>query len=120
MSKTFRPWKIDQPLLLPVAVQDFVGHDAEAQVIVAHDLDARQSDQHQLTPLVDAIKANLGKKPEQVSADAGCCSDANLVALEQRGIDAYIAPGRAQARDRGRRRKRTRRCDARKNQGPRP
>jgi hypothetical protein len=26
---------------------------------------------HHLTPLVDAIEANLGKKPEQVSADAG-------------------------------------------------
>jgi hypothetical protein len=69
--------------------------DATAQVIVAHNLDARQSDQHQLTPLVDAIEANLGKKPKQVSADAGYCSDANLAALEDRRIDAYIAPGRA-------------------------
>ena len=24
MSKTFRPWTIDQPLLLPPSVQDFV------------------------------------------------------------------------------------------------
>ena len=37
--------------------------DATAQVIVAHGLDARQSDQHQLTPIADAIKANLGRKP---------------------------------------------------------
>ncbi len=69
--------------------------DATAQVIVAHDLDARQSDQHQLTPLVDAVAANMGKRPEQVSADAGYCSAANLTALEERGIDAYVAPGRA-------------------------
>jgi len=69
--------------------------DATAQVIVAHDLDARQSDQHQLTPLVDAVETNLGKKPQQASADAGYCSDANLAALEQREIDAYVAPGRA-------------------------
>src|SRR5712664_4935532 len=27
MSKTFRPWKIDEPLLLPPTVQDFVGAD---------------------------------------------------------------------------------------------
>jgi len=27
MSKTFRPWRIDQPLLLPARVQDFVGED---------------------------------------------------------------------------------------------
>src|ERR1700758_3672453 len=69
--------------------------DATAQVIVAHGLDAKQSDQHQLAPIADAIEANLGKKPTQLSADAGYCSDANLAALEQREIDAYIAPGRA-------------------------
>ena len=31
--------------------------DATAQVIVAHGLDAKQSDQHQLTPIADAIEA---------------------------------------------------------------
>jgi transposase len=69
--------------------------DAEAQVIVAHGLDANASDQHQLTPMVDAVEANMGRKPEQVSADAGYCSDANLEAMESRSIDAYIAAGRA-------------------------
>src|SRR5580704_18911294 len=69
--------------------------DATAQVIVAHRLDARQSDQHQLAPIADAIEANLGRKPAQLSADAGYCSDANLAALEERSVDAYIAPGRA-------------------------
>ena len=69
--------------------------DATAQVIVAHGLDAKQSDQHQLEPIADAIQANLVKKPTQLSADAGYCSDANLAAMEEREIDAYIAPGRA-------------------------
>ena len=69
--------------------------DATAQVIVAYGLDAKQSDQHQLAPIADAIEANLGKKPTQLSADAGYCSDANLAAMEEREIDAYIAPGRA-------------------------
>ncbi len=69
--------------------------DATAQVIVAHGLDARQNDQHQLTPIADAIEANLGRKPTRLSADAGYCSDASLAALEERGVDAYIAPGRA-------------------------
>jgi hypothetical protein len=27
MSKTFRPWKFDEPLLLPPMVQDFVAED---------------------------------------------------------------------------------------------
>jgi Transposase DDE domain len=71
------------------------GVDATAQVILAHGLDAKQSDHHQLAPIADAIEANLGKKPAQLSADAGYCSDANLAALEEREIDGYIAPGRA-------------------------
>jgi hypothetical protein len=35
--------------------------DATAQVIVAHGLDARQSDQHQLAPMGEAIEANLAR-----------------------------------------------------------
>ena len=64
--------------------------DATAQVIVAHGLDAKQSDQHQLAPMADAIEANLGKKPTQLSADAGYCSDANLTAMEEREIASPI------------------------------
>ena len=75
--------------------------DAEAQIIVAHGV-TQGSEQHQLVPMTDAIEANLGRKPEQVSADAGYCSDANLAALETRGIDGYIGAGSRQARRRGR------------------
>jgi hypothetical protein len=46
-------------------------------------------------PLVEAIANNLGRKPEQTSADSGYCSEANLEALEAHGIDGYVAPGRA-------------------------
>ena len=46
-------------------------------------------------PLVAAIENNLGRKPEQASADFGYCSEANLEALVARGIDGYVAPGRA-------------------------
>ena len=35
MSKTFRPWTIDQPLLLPASVQDFVGKDHLARFVLA-------------------------------------------------------------------------------------
>ena len=44
--------------------------------------------------MTDAIETNLGRKPEQLSADSGYCSNANIEALETRGIDGYIAPGR--------------------------
>ena len=46
-------------------------------------------------PLVEAIENNLGRKPEQASADSGYCSETNLEALEAQGIDGYVAPGRA-------------------------
>src|SRR5579863_10235982 len=35
MSKSFRPWTIDQPLLLLPSVQDFVGEDHLARFILA-------------------------------------------------------------------------------------
>jgi len=69
--------------------------DAEAQIIVAHGLVAGTSDQDQLTPLIDGIEDNLGRKPREASADAGYCSEANLAVLAEREIGAYIATGRA-------------------------
>jgi transposase len=68
--------------------------DATAQVIVAHGLTNSGSDQAQLAPLLAAVKANAGTNPEEVSADAGYCSDANLRAVARRHIAAYIATGR--------------------------
>jgi transposase len=69
--------------------------DAEAQIIVAHDVTQSPVDCGQLVPMTDAIETNLGRKPEQLSADAGYCSEANLEALEKRTIDGYVATGRA-------------------------
>jgi transposase len=69
--------------------------DAEAQIIVAHSLTHSMSDQDQLVPLIDGIKDNLGRKPKEASADAGYCSEANLEALAERAVTAYLATGRA-------------------------
>ena len=69
--------------------------DGEAQIIVAHDVTQSAGDCGRLIPMTDAIEINLGRKPEQLSADAGYCSEANLEALENRNIDAYVATGRA-------------------------
>jgi hypothetical protein len=72
-----------------------IAADAEAQIIVAQDVTQSASDCAQLLPMTDAVEANLGRKPEQVSADAGYCSEENLAGLEARTIDAYVATGRA-------------------------
>jgi transposase len=69
--------------------------DSQAQIIVAHSLVASMSDQDQLVPLLDGIKANLGRRPKEASADAGYCSEANLKVLRQRRIRGYVATGRA-------------------------
>jgi len=68
--------------------------DAKAQVIVAHGLTDCAADSGQLVGMVDAIKDNTGQTPAQVSADSGYCSEANIQAMEDRKIDAFIATGR--------------------------
>ena len=68
--------------------------DADNQVIVACGLTNAGSDQGQLAAMVDAVEANTGHKPAELSADAGYCSEANLAALEDRGIRGYVATGR--------------------------
>src|ERR1700720_4021048 len=35
MSKTFRPWKIDEPLFLPAKVHDFVAADHLARLVLS-------------------------------------------------------------------------------------
>ena len=75
--------------------------DGKAQIIVAHDLVAQMSDQDQLVPLLDGIKANLGRQPKEASADAGYCSEANLKALRKRRISGYVAIGPAKHPERG-------------------
>jgi len=69
--------------------------DATAQIIVAHGLTESMSDHGQLVGLIDGIKTNLGAKPKEVSADSGYLSEANLQAMADRGISAYLATGRA-------------------------
>ncbi len=40
------------------------------------------------------MRANTGRQPKELSADAGYCSEANLEALQGRGVRAYVATGR--------------------------
>src|SRR6516225_6339459 len=69
--------------------------DAHAQIIVAQEVTQSAVDCGQLVPMIDAVEANLGRTPAQLSADAGYCSEANLKGLENRNIDGYVATGRA-------------------------
>jgi transposase/IS5 family transposase len=68
--------------------------DETAQVIVAQHVTPRGPEVHELLPAVDMIEHLLGERPDQVVADAGYWSEANVAHLEAQGIDAYIARGR--------------------------
>ena len=75
--------------------------DAAHQVILAHRLQTNPADYGALVPLVDQAKANLGRKLKEVSGDAGFATEANLAAMAERKLRAYLAPGR-HGRDRDR------------------
>jgi transposase len=69
--------------------------DADRQIIVAHRLTNNAADQDALLPLLDATAVNTGRMPDEVSADAGFCSEANLAGLVERTVRGYVATGRA-------------------------
>ena len=69
--------------------------DGKSQIIVAHRLTQNASDQDGLLPLLDATAVNAGRLPDEVSADNGFCSEANLAGLVERGVRGYVATGRA-------------------------
>ena len=65
--------------------------DATAQAILAHHLTNNPSNQNTQGPLLDAVTANTGVTPTEVSADSGYLSEANLADLAERGIRGYVA-----------------------------
>ena len=72
--------------------------DAEHQIIVAAMLTAMAADSPLLRPMVDLVRTHLGRNPQQVSADAGYCSEANLAVLSRRRLDPFVATGKLHRR----------------------
>src|SRR5215469_2857017 len=68
--------------------------DAAHQIIVAQRLQTSPTDTRGLKPLLAATRAAFRTNPKEVSADAGFCSEANLLHLARRRINGYIATGR--------------------------
>ena len=64
------------------------------QLIVATEVSANASDQGRMVELVDGVEAVHERRPDTVLADAGYCNEADLAALEARGVDGYVALGR--------------------------
>jgi len=70
-----------------------VAVDQASFLIVGETLSNHPTDHAEAVPTVDAIPAELGR-PTAAALDAGFFSAANIVALETRGIEPYIATGR--------------------------
>ncbi len=68
--------------------------DSANQIIVAHATLNEQGDTPQLPAMIRLIKINTGRQAEELSADAGYLSEANLRELKRRHIRGYIATGR--------------------------
>jgi len=73
--------------------------DAKEQVIVAADVGQVAPDTGYLPSMVDQVKANTGRPPKKLSADAGYFSQPNLDALRDREIEAFIPPDRPKHSD---------------------
>jgi transposase len=66
--------------------------DAQAQIIVAASVVQAPNDAEQLLPALTGVKTNLGRLPEQATADAGYFSPAGLVDEQLKEVDLYVPP----------------------------
>jgi transposase len=73
--------------------------DEHSQVIVSQHVTNAAPAVQELIPVVDRICRDLRRKPKKVLADAGCWSQANVEALESKGIEAFVAPQRRKHSD---------------------
>ena len=77
----------DQHYNVQVAVEQ------DSFLIVAHSLSNHPTDRQEALPTLDAIAPEVGT-PEAAALDTGYFSATNITAMEQRGIEPYIATGR--------------------------
>jgi len=66
--------------------------DSAHQVIVAAEVTNEPSDKRQAKPMIERVKDNTGKLPNQMSADAGYFSGEAVQTLASAGVDVYMPP----------------------------
>ncbi|MGH7733262.1 MAG: IS1182 family transposase [Gemmatimonadales bacterium] len=79
--------------------------DEQSQVVLAADVVQSAADVHELLPMAAAADDNLGAAGEEdtfdlLLADAGYCSEDNLLDAEEAGLDALIATGKTRRSER--------------------
>ena len=68
--------------------------DSETQVIVAAAVTQEVNDKKQLVPMLEQTERNMGRKPENATADAGYFSEAAVTDPKVEGINLLVAPDR--------------------------
>ncbi len=66
--------------------------DSESQIIIASGVTNQSNDKNQVKPMVSAVSQNMQTMPDQLSADAGYFSEANVKWLVQQKVAPYIPP----------------------------
>jgi transposase len=69
-----------------------VAVDSAHQVIVAAELTNQPSDRGQAVPTLERVRENMGRKPTQMSADAGYFSARAVASLTATGVEPFIPP----------------------------
>ena len=72
--------------------------DSAHQVIVAAEITDEPTDRKQARPMIEQVKANTGKLPRQMSADAGYFSSEAVQTLTSDGVDVYMPPDKTKHR----------------------
>lgn len=68
--------------------------DSQEQIIVAASLTQQANDKKQLVPMLEQVEQNMGRKPEQATADAGYFSEAAVTDPKVGGIELLVPPDR--------------------------
>jgi len=67
-----------------------VAVDTKHQVVVAYDVVQDRNDSHQLVPMANKIKENLGKAPKKMTTDAGYWNESEIRKIQDK-IELFIA-----------------------------
>jgi hypothetical protein len=68
--------------------------DSQEQIIVAATLTQEANDKKQLVPMLAQVEQNMGRKPEQATADTGYFSEAAVTDPQVEGTELLVPPER--------------------------
>jgi len=81
--------------------------DGQAQIVVAARVVQAPNDIEQLLPALNRVKQNLGRLPEQATADAGYFSPVGIADQQLKEVDLYVPPNNQPGMKAGRRSRQT-------------